>query len=266
MPYLLFIFGAAVGSFVNVVIYRLPLGRTFVKGRSECESCGKRIQWSDLIPIASFFILKFRCRYCKARISWAHPAVEICSGLIFSLSFAVLGAAGTATWIFSVILLELFLSLAVIDARHLILPDSLILFMAGTALLYGGWQSFFSKEISSSPILSLNHLEAALFAFLFFWAIWFFSNGKAMGLGDAKLAGMMGLLLGLYGSFLTLYLAIILGALWGIVILIARRGSLKTKLPLGSFISISASIFILFGPVIIDKANHVFRFVKPLLN
>ncbi len=202
-----------------------------------------------------------------------HPSVELYSGLIFVLSFWILGPSGTSTgsmlspliyWLFVLFLLELFLILAVIDLKHLILPDSLIISGVAITLIYGVGDRFFLK--SNGSILSLNNFFAAILAFLFFFSIWFFSKGRGIGLGDAKFAILIGLVFGPFGSLMVLYCAVVLGTLVGLTLLIAKKTDIKTKLPLGTFIAISASVYILAGPVLIPKLMEIFRFIPFIIN
>jgi leader peptidase (prepilin peptidase)/N-methyltransferase len=259
----IFLFGLIIGSFVNVLIYRLPRGKAFIKGRSQCPGCGTDIVWYDLIPILSFIFLKTRCRKCGFKISWTYPAVELYSGIVFVASFILLGGAGSTDWIFSVLLLEAFLVLTFIDFQHLILPDSVILFTLIAALVYG----LLSKFVIGSGIfniLSLENILSAVLAFGIFFLVWLVSKGKWLGFGDVKLAGLIGLIFGAMGSLIVLYLAVVLGAVVGLVLLAFKKANLKTQLPFGSFIGISASAYILFDPFITEKIMNTLRFVIPL--
>lgn len=264
MPSLfLFLFGLIIGSFVNVIIYRLPRDRTFIKGRSQCPGCGGKIAWYDLIPVLSFIFLRARCRNCGFKISWSYPAIEIYSGIIFVSSFFVFGKAGLLNWLFSVFILEALLILAVIDLQHLILPDFIMLFMFIVALAYG-WLVRFVFKSGAANIFSLDNLTAALLAFTVFFLVWFGSRGRWVGFGDAKLAGLLGFIFGGLGIAVILYLAIVLGAITGFILLALKKANLKTQLPLGSFIGFSASAYILCGPLIIERLQAIFRFVIPL--
>jgi prepilin signal peptidase PulO-like enzyme (type II secretory pathway) len=262
----IFLFGLIIGSFANVLIYRLPRGRAFVKGRSQCPGCGVSIAWYDLIPIISFLFLKTRCRKCGFKISWIYPAIEAYSGIVFVASFVLLvlsGGGGLLDWVFSVLLLEAFLVLIFIDFKHLILPDSVILFTLIAAFIYGILAKFVIG-LSTFKVFSLENITSAVAAFGIFFLIWLISKGKWMGFGDVKLAGLVGLVFGAMGSLIVLYLAIVLGAIVGLVLLAFRKANLKTQLPLGSFIGLSASAYILFNPFITEKIMNTLRFVIPL--
>ncbi len=263
MPYLfIFIIGTAVGSFVNVVIYRLPQGLGIVGGRSRCEGCGKNIRWFDLIPLVSFLMLRGQCRDCKFKISFVHPLIELYSGLIFFFSFKTIFPLGLVNWIFSVAILEIFLILALVDLKHFILPDSIIIFLLGATVIYGLIERLFFSERAIYPVISFSGLEGFLLAFIPFFAIWFFSGGRGMGLGDIKLAAVLGFIFGSTGVLLVLYGAVALGAIVGIFMLLFRKAGLSTKLPLGTFISFTASLYVFFGSQIVFYLSDNLHFIE----
>jgi len=255
---LLFLIGLIVGSFANVVIYRLPRGEQFISGRSHCPVCGHAIAWYDLLPVFSFLILGGHCRYCGGKISTVYPIVEICSGLIWLFSFWLLRPAGIIQWLFWVFILELFLILAFIDLKHFILADSIMAVILAAVACY---EIFGGQAAGMNSIFSLGNLISALALFFVFFLIWVFSGGKGVGLGDAKLAGLMGLVFGFWNSVVILYLAIIIGVLVGAAIILMHRGNLKTRLPFGAFASFSAIFFVLLGRGIPEKAAGFFRYL-----
>lgn len=248
--FFIFLFGLAVGSFVNAVICRLPRGRGLT-GRSACPRCARPIVWYDLIPLASFFILKRRCRNCGGGISWCYPLVELYSGLAALGSFEWLGRSGLADAAFGFFLLMIFLTLSVIDFRHFILPDGVIGAGAFGALLY----AFFGP--GNFHPLAYQNILTALGLFIFFFLFWAASRGAWLGLGDAKLAALIGLVFGPLGGSAVIYLAIVLGAMVGIVLMAFKRAGPKTRLPFGSFICLTASLYLFFGYAIIQKMDFV---------
>ena len=259
----IFFLGLIVGSFVNVVIYRIPRGESVVYGRSRCANCGKKIAWYDLIPVVSFFALKARCRQCRQRISWLYPAVELYSGIIFVLAFSFLGQFRLADWLFTVFILESLLILALIDFKNLILPDSVMLAMFAGVIGYGIFE-----RLSSSyrfGIFSINNFIAAAVLFSALFLVWLLSKGAWLGLGDVKLAGLIGLIFGLWGGLIIIYGAIIAGTIVGLFLLANRRANLKTKLPLGSLISFSAMIYVFLGTIIQNKLADFFYAVPLIL-
>jgi leader peptidase (prepilin peptidase)/N-methyltransferase len=242
--FVIFLIGLVIGSFVGVIIHRLPNGEQFIAGRSYCQSCKRVLQWNDLIPVLSFLALKGRCRYCRGKISPVNLAVEILSGIIFAVSFFFLSPLGLAHWLFWVLVLELFLILAFIDLKFFILPDSVMAVIFAAFVCY---EIIGGAVVESGSVFSFNNLACAAAWFLIFFLIWRFSGGKGMGLGDAKLAGLTGLIFGFWNSVFILYLAVAAGAAAGLMLILSGKGGLKTKLPLGTFIGFSVVFFILFG-------------------
>lgn len=252
---LIVVLGLIIGSFLNVVIYRLPRGKTFVGGRSHCPHCSRAIAWYDLLPVASYVVLAGKCRRCRRAISWRYPFVEIYSALVFVFSFKYFAAAGLAHWLFWLFLLELFLVLAIIDLEQYILPDSLMVIAAAGVAFY---------DLAGRSIPS-NGLVAAGGAFTIFFLIWLASKGKWLGLGDAKLAALIGFIFGLAGAVAILYLAIVFGAITGLILLVSGRAKLGTRLPLGTFIGFTASLFIFTGPFLERRIYGIFHFVPYIL-
>lgn len=252
MPLLLpltgFILGLIIGSFANVVIWRLPRSKS-MRGRSHCVRCLNKIPWHDLVPVASFLVLRGRCRRCGEAIKWLYPLVELYSGLVFALSFLFFGHLGLGHWLLMVFLLELFLILGQIDFYHLILPDVLILLMlAGTAalMIYQKYILGVGYGLYNTPFI--NNLLIAAILFLILFVPWLISGGRWLGLGDAKLAGAIGLAFGFKGALIAFYGAIVLGALVGLLMWLGHRATFKSKLPLGTFICIAATLYIFVNP------------------
>lgn len=258
LPLFYLIFGLILGSFVNVLIYRLPRGQGVMWGRSSCPNCHHILSWLDLIPIFSFIFLGARCRYCRKKISWRYPLVELLSGLIV---LGVLLEGTASSWLelaFKVFWLEVFLALAVTDFLFLILPDKISL----AALI--GWAilGFLQKAgvAGGESVFSRGHLLAGLLFFGILLLVWLFSGGQWLGLGDVKLMGWVGLVFGPIGASVILYEAFILGGIMGLALYIFTKANLKTKLPLGTFISIMGIIYVLTGTSILNALNFYFIF------
>lgn len=267
--FLIFLTGLAVGSFAGAIVYRLPRREQFVSGRSFCPNCGHTLKWYDLVPVFSFLILLGRCRYCRNKISWSYPAIELCSGAIALTSFLFLSPAGLTYWLFWVFVLELFLILAFIDLRYFVLPDSImaliLVVFAGYEIL-GGEVTGTGLSVRMGSVFSLGNLAGAVFLFLIFFLIWSFSNGRGIGLGDAKLAGLLGLIFGFWKAVFILYLAIAAGAIVGLALIFSGKGGLKTKLPLGAFVSFAVILFVLFGQGFSEKTAEFFRYLLFKIN
>jgi len=207
MPAFFFLFGLIIGSFLNVVVLRR--GVSTLGGRSHCMSCGHQLFWYDTVPLLSYALLGGRCRYCRARISPQYPLVELFTGL----SFALLASAHTplSTTLLGCALVVLLIMIALYDVRHTIIPDAWVAAFCVLALVYG---SLYSQTQILFAILSGPLIALPLFL------LWLVSEGRWMGLGDAKLALGIGWLLGpLYGYF-ALTAAFILGAFISIATLL----------------------------------------------
>ncbi|NOY35890.1 MAG: prepilin peptidase [bacterium] len=281
----IFIFGAIVGSFLNVVILRLGTGGSVVKGSSKCLSCGCKLRWYELIPVISFFARKGKCGHCESKISWQYPLVEMTTGLMFLLVFSSAGglnlseitghlllAIGYWLAVFSILTV-----IAVYDIRHRVIPNKLVYLF----ILLSFFAVFFrfNRVGALESSVLLGGLLSALGLFIFFASMWFFSKGRAMGFGDAKLAAGIGLLLGFPNSLVAVTLAFWLGAIVGILLLLfsklsvhARRGKFvplfihrvvlrvlgekkynaKSKIPFGPFLALGAIIAFLVGSRVIN--------------
>ncbi len=258
-----FVFGLIFGSFLNVVIYRLktPPGRglsvSLWKDRSHCPQCQTQLQWFDLIPLLSFLFLRGNCRYCDEKISWQYPAVELLSGFLWlavfyknelngNFQFFPLGGiphSGTIlSFIYYIFIFSALLIIAVYDFKWKIIPDKIIYPAIIVALIY----NFFSL-IRGGFGGFLIHLFTATASFLFFFLIFYFSKGRAMGLGDAKLAFLIGLFLSPWLTFVAFTLAFIIGAVFGIILIILGKKTLKSQIAFGPFLILGTAIAFFFS-------------------
>jgi len=233
------VLGAVVGSFLNVVIVRLPRDQSLVGPASHCVSCGKPIHWFDNIPLLSFLWLRGRCRHCQATISWRYPVVEATTALLFALAACHLG------WGFQLIgawlLLAALVTIAAIDLEHQVIPDAISLpaIAAGLAL------SFVTP--SRSWIDSL--LGIAVGGGIPF-AVIVLSRG-GMGGGDMRLGALIGAFLGWQGAALALFMAVVLGGVVATVLLIAGRKGRKDPIPFGPFLACSAVMSLFWGNAVL---------------
>ncbi len=202
-----FLFGLIVGSFLNVIICRYNTGKG-IGGRSQCFTCSKELAWFELVPVISYLFQRGRCRGCAARISWQYPLVEFITGLLFVGIFLRFIADPYAI-IFYWLVVSVLMVIAVYDIYHKIIPDGCVYLFILLAL--------------ASSALRPDHLLAALVLFLFFAALWYFSAGRWMGFGDAKLAIGIGLLLGLKSGLSAVIIAFWLGALVGLALVLYGR-------------------------------------------
>ncbi len=282
MPFLFvsftFILGILVGSFLNVVVLRYGAGA--MSGRSRCLSCGKTLRWYELVPLASFFLQRGRCRGCRSSLSWQYPAVELITGFVFALvfwkefglpffelqtsSFLSFSSSYSVIQLLVIgcelLLWSLLIVLSVYDLRHKIIPDALAYSAALVSLLLFLY-SYFILHTSYFVDIWSGFLFAAPFALM-----WFFSRGRAMGLGDAKLTVFFPWLLGVAKGLSALIIGFWLGATVSVAALTLkavvsrfprrffptlrtrlRTLSLKTELPLGPFLVLGLFLVYVFG-------------------
>lgn len=247
LPILVFIFGLIIGSFLNVVILRLNTGRSVATGRSKCSRCDRTLLWHELIPVFSFLRLRGKCRTCHASISFQYPFVELLTGIIFVMIFVrtVIGAPiSVFSWItfaFSLIIASLLIVITVYDLRHKIIPDKIVYPFIALSLISVIFNILFSQGTLSiaSALLSGPILAAP------FFLLWFFSQGRAMGFGDVKLALGIGWLVGGAASATVFLLSFWIGAVVGLLLLaVSRSRSLKSEIPFAPFLIVS--LFIVF--------------------
>ncbi|MDP2650691.1 MAG: prepilin peptidase [bacterium] len=271
MTFLLGALGLLVGSYLNVLALRFSPKEGFRasrKGRSRCPSCGKTLRWYELVPLVSFFIQTGKCRSCHKRISFQYPIVELLSALVFIAVPWQLGWSPLAAlWIFAFLILIL---IAVIDLRLGIIPDKLNLLTATSGLIIAGLTYFgnnpdFSFLGSYALLFQLEagnfwlyRLAGVAFGLILFGGIYLLTRGKAMGLGDVKFAGALGILLGWPDAALALILAFIVGGFLAAPLIIAKRKGMKDALPFGPFIVIGVTLVFFFGYHILNGYFQLF--------
>jgi len=235
-----FIIGAAVGSFLNVVILRLPSeGESIVFPASRCPKCRHTLQWYDNIPIVSFLLLKKRCRYCEAPISWQYPLVELTMAL---LSVALLFKFGLTValpiyFLFSGALL----AVIVIDFYHQIIPD--VISLPGIVIGFGC--SFVNPVVTWQQAgLGLLIGGGALYAVAA--GYYLFTKREGMGGGDIKLIAMIGAFLGWQSLPFVIFGSSVLGAIVGLAAMAKQKKGGKTMIPYGPFLSVAALLYMFF--------------------
>ncbi|HUD04164.1 MAG TPA: prepilin peptidase [Candidatus Paceibacterota bacterium] len=246
----LFVLGAIIGSFLNVVVLRFGTGASFIRGRSKCFSCGHTLSTSDLFPILSFILLGGKCRYCKSKISSQYVLVETTTAVLFALAGYCIGVPENiyqcALFVLSLIIISFYVAIAIYDIRHQIIPDGLSYGAAFFALIYTAVIVFSGGE-------GYVRFLAGFLCALPFFLLWLLSRGKWMGLGDPKLALSLGWWLGISGGIASLCLAVWSGAIFGVFVLIGERmkkGSVRFgrhEIPFGPFIILGAIAAYLFG-------------------
>jgi prepilin signal peptidase PulO-like enzyme (type II secretory pathway) len=239
--FLFFIFGLVFGSFINAVVWRLRKHKKIVFDTSECVNCHHKLGFWDLIPVLSFLYLRGKCRYCEKKISLQYPIVELFTG--FGLFFVSEYGFGLLEdiWLSGIFILGVLIFLY--DLKYFLILDRFI--AIGIIWIFVGL-IFFQKS---------NFVENFLVAtiiFLFFFSIYFFSKGKWMGGGDSKLGFLIGLWLGWPLGVLSIFLASVLGSVWGLSLVASNMAKMKSRIPFGPFMVIGAWISYFFGGQIIN--------------
>ena len=235
-----------VGSFLNCVIYRLEKEESFLKGRSYCPRCKHKLGLLDLIPVLSFMWLRGRCRYCHEKISVQYPLVEIATGLLFLLTYKLQPTT------YNFIIVPFMVAIFVYDLKHYIIPDKVIYPAIGVALVY----DFLRSDFLGKSDLLISAFGAAAF----FLAIVLISRGKWMGVGDIKLAFLMGLILGYPNILVALFLAFLIGAIIGVGLMVFGKKTIKSEVPFGPFLVAGTFIALFFGKEIINWYVQSFYF------
>jgi leader peptidase (prepilin peptidase) / N-methyltransferase len=265
------IFGALIGSFLNVVIHRLPRDESIVFPTSHCPSCGAKIRAFDNLPIISYLILRGRCRACRAPISPRYPAVEALTGLLYATVFLVdvyWRGGLTLVIIFDLVFVTALIALIFIDAEHMLLPDAItypgIVFAVIARLTlpslvgpnaFEDLPSLTGGVFLTWPLWAASLGSAALGALVGGGSLWLMGwlwerlrGVEAMGLGDVKMMFMVGAYLGWRLTILTIFLGVLSGSIIGVG-LMARSGEkdMQMQLPFGIFLGIGSIFSLLIG-------------------
>lgn len=247
-----FLFGLAIGSFLNVVIYRTIHGESPFEGRSRCPSCKKTIRAIDNIPLISYLFLGGRCRYCRTKISWTYPVIELLTGVLFvwwfltgSLFFKLTAAPFVYLQpLFWLTVGTLLLVLFFADFLYGILPDILVVLLGVLALSYRVLLSF--TGIMQWPDFWLS-IASGIGASLFFYTLHAFTRGRGMGMGDVKLGLAFGVLLGWPRTLVAVFASFIIGALAGVFLLASGRRQFGQTIPFGPFLVLGTVVSLLWG-------------------
>jgi leader peptidase (prepilin peptidase) / N-methyltransferase len=228
------LFGLVIGSFLNVIIHRVPLRQSIVWPASSCPHCGEPIAPRDNIPLVSYLILRGRCRNCKEPISARYPAVEALTGVLFAAAAHRFGLGLELA--LALVLIAVLIALAGTDLEHRLLPNVIV----GPAALVG-----FALAVAADPgrwwvyLVAAVALAGALFALAM-------ARPGGMGMGDVKMGGMLGAFLGPYAA-LAVFFGALLGALLGGVLMAVGKMQRRTALPFGVFLAIGGLFSLFFG-------------------
>jgi prepilin signal peptidase PulO-like enzyme (type II secretory pathway) len=251
---ILFVLGAIVGSFLNVVILRHNTGRS-LSGRSGCAVCTESLGILELIPIVSYIYQRGRCSHCKSAISSQYILVEIATAILFSLVgiFTYMYQFGFIVMLLLLLSMSIIVVLATYDFRHTILPDKFVYLFITLAII--------TVYIIRPDIYVLGwHLIGGLTTALPIFTLWYFSKGRAMGFGDVKLSVGIGIFLGMYLGISALWYAFIIGAIYGVVLMALKRAGAKSEVAFGPFI-ILGFIITLFTQVGFMELINAIMFV-----
>lgn len=283
--FLFFLLGLVVGSFLNVCIYRIPRNQSIIRPRSRCPTCYTQINWYDNIPLLSYVLLKGKCRYCGAYISLRYPFVEGLTGIVFLLTFWRFGL--TAVTFLYLLLASLLILISFIDLDYFIIPNEFTYF----GLFLGLISSFLMAYLNFNQNVPINYFGPFYLLNSRYYPFWnaiigagsgalilyfigllgkFIFKKEAMGVGDIKLIAMLGSFLGVFLTLLTIFLASIVGIIFG-MILLSRAKKLKQKnfikttseikqqlhyIPFGPSLAIASFICLLWGEKIINFYFH----------
>ena len=235
---IIFLYGIVIGSFLNVLIYRLPKHENIATKRSHCMECGYQLKWYDLVPLFSYLFLRGRCRKCGTRISIQYPIIEAANGILYVLIFLRYGL--TIETLLYCLLFSALLALSVIDFRTFEIPVGfnifiLILGLVRVATDYKNWLLYLIGLVSVS---------------LFLFAIFAISKGRGIGGGDVKLMAATGLLLGWKLNLLGFVMGCILGSIIHIIRMkVSKEGR---TLAMGPYLSLGVVLTVFFGEYIIS--------------
>lgn len=245
-----FIIGACIASFINVVIYRLPRHLSIVKGRSFCPKCNQQLKWYDLLPLLSFLILKKQCRNCKSKISFRYCTIEFLGGILCIITVLRYGFTIKSILIF--VIFMILLAIAVIDIDTMTIPNILIIFLVTASLLF---------IIITSDLTFISHIIGAFCISLPMLLLTVIIK-DSFGGGDIKLMFTAGFLLGSKSVLLAGFIGILLGGIYGFYLIIHKKVDKKSHFAFGPFLTVGIGISLLWSESII---NFYLYFTNELL-
>ena len=252
LPIFIFVIGCFFGSFLNLLIDRLPRNEDVLFSRSHCDSCGKTLRFLDLIPVISFLFIKGECRHCHSPLSFFYPFMEVLTGLIFLFNYLwVLDhTISFGLGFFILLIYYIFISSCLIvifftDLRSGIIPNKILIFLLIIAIIY---QVLFG--LNSLP----NHIISALISVSLFIILTLLTKGRGMGFGDTKFSFVLGFILGFPNFILGLYVAFLTGAAVAIILILWGKKRLHhDTIAFGPFLALGTFVALFFGEIIIPK-------------
>ncbi len=245
---MVFVFGLLIGSFLNVVLYRMHTGKS-LNGSSHCLSCNHRLKWSELVPVISYFFLRGRCSNCRAHIPSRYAVVELLTAGLFVLAWTAFDTLLLQLLAFGIV--SLLVLIVLYDIRHTIIPDELTIVLTVMSLLFIAHEYFIIGDQNAW----LYRISAAVGVTAFFFLLWGVSKGTWMGFGDVKLVFPLALIVGVAGAFTLVVLAFWIGAVISVCFMVLgkltkrysrvvpgvlrQRITLKSEVPFAPFLALS---------------------------
>jgi prepilin signal peptidase PulO-like enzyme (type II secretory pathway) len=248
-----FLFGSIIGSFLNVLILRLPEEET-MSGRSHCMHCKHELGFLDLFPIFSYVFLGGKCRYCKKPISRRYIYIEIITGFLVALCFARIFPHSSEEYLLMIrdaFICCLMLVVFVIDYEHFLILDKIVIWGALVIFVLNVVIDIWHKTYWTNS-LAFNGLLSATGLMIFFGAIYYLSRGKWMGFGDVKFALVLGLAAPFPSIIVSVFLSFTVGSIVGILLLIFRTKHLNSEVPFGTFLAFAAVVTMFYGETLLN--------------
>lgn len=247
-----FIFGAFIGSFLNVLIWRMPRGQQ-ATGRSQCVNCGKQLNWYELMPVLSFAVQRGKCRGCGEAISFRYPVIELVTAGLFAVSAFLFPPQD---WLTSLVYIKVLYVVAIaiivfmVDWEHYLILDRVLFPAALTLFLLNALIDLASGRFLSLSGMLVGGTLSALLAMLPLWFIWRLSGGRWLGLGDVKFMGLIGLAVGPIGAPVAFFVAVAVGTILSIPLLLLGKKTMQSQLPFGTFLAVGLVAAIWWGELL----------------
>ncbi len=230
--------GLLIGSFLNVLIYRIPRGEDFVFSRSHCTSCGYVLRWYDLVPVITYISLGGKCRKCKNKISIMYPLIEVINSLMYGFIYYRFGYS--VYTLVCMLMFSILLVISVIDFKDLIIPNQLVIAILLIAACYSLYDGNYLSHIIGFFVVSLVLLIINII------------TKGGIGMGDVKLMAVGGLLLGISKILASFVIGSVVAGIAGIILLLLKKASRESKIPFGPFLAFGIMTVLLFGDEILD--------------
>ena len=242
MYFLVLLMGLCIGSFLNVCIYRIPREESISYPPSHCTSCGYKLKSVDLIPVFSYLFLKGKCKSCNEKISIKYPLIEILNAILYLILFIKYGMS--INFIFYALLTSLLIVTSIIDIETKYIYNSTTIFGLILGIVYIG-VSYYLGNINI-----LDNILGGIVGYLIIFLI--VKTTKAMGEGDIDIAGICGLFIGVKGILVALFLAVVIGGVFAIIVLLTKLKEKKDEIPFSQYIAIGTFLWIVIGQSLLN--------------